>query len=77
MTHYSNNPETVRADLFKDSGKWYTTVELNMGPYYDEPLIHDAVRRAYVDNISPNMSGMTVVVLEPYHKHSHPVMLKV
>ena len=39
MTHYSNRPGNVRVDFFKPSGKWYTTVEMNMEDYYDEPLI--------------------------------------
>ena len=37
----------VRIDLFKESGKWYATGSVNMGPYYKHPGgPHEAVLSA-------------------------------
>ena len=40
----------VRIDLFKESGKWYATGSVNMGPYYKHPGgPHEAVLSAARD----------------------------
>ena len=74
MTNYSNNPGKVRVDFFKPSGKWYETEELDMSAYYGEPVIHNAILKAYYEQIAPYHEDMTMVVLEPYHQFSHPIM---
>lgn len=89
MTHYSNKPGHVRVDFFKPGGKWKYTFEVNMGPFYNEPLIHDAIGKAL--DADSHLGRPTrhqvydhpwwhtwegpILVLEPYHKHAHPVML--
>lgn len=82
MSNYSNNPESVRVDFFRPSGKWYTTeAVLFVGGWKSSPdnLIHDAfarsLRKHFVDD-PDRLQGMIAICLEPYHEHSHPIMLK-
>lgn len=80
MTHYNDNPGMVRVDYFKPGGKWYMTEAIEMpDAEYSAPNIHEAVRRS-LDASRPDRepgwwSQFTVVVLEPYHQHAHPVMI--
>jgi len=75
----------VRGDLFKKhSGKWAYTVSFNMSKFYHGTNIVDAVKQAirtpgaqndvYESTVAPGC-GYYLVVLEPYHEHSHPVMV--
>lgn len=72
MGNYSANEGSVRVSLFKPSGKWYTDFAIDMSDYYNEPLIHDAVLKAYGKPVS---QGWMLICLDPYHIHSHPVMI--
>ncbi|MFW6046657.1 MAG: hypothetical protein ACOCP4_02560 [Candidatus Woesearchaeota archaeon] len=75
--NYSNEPYMVRVDIFKPSGKWYQTIAVNFQGLYEEPLIHNQIEKGlegYGWNIKSH-KGWKVVVLEPYHQHSHPVMI--
>lgn len=73
---YNVNDSVVRADRFKPSGKWYDSRALDMSSFYDEPLVHDAVRKAMMLTNMQLEEGWMLVVLEPYHVNSHPVILK-
>lgn len=73
---YTSDDSKVRGDVFKESGKWYETIQLNMKGLYDEALTQDAVRAAFNRDYEGMFKGMTLVVLEPYHKHAHPVSMK-
>jgi len=72
----------VRADRFKESGKWYDTFALPMRGFHDKPVIHEAVhaalnsmRIADTDRGFPHAAeGWFVVVLDPYHHNSHPIV---
>ena len=76
MTHYSENSGSVRVDYFKPSGKWAYTNSVDMSDYWDVPSVHDAVRSAILDAFGVlDESYYTIVVLEPYHKHAHPIMI--
>jgi len=81
MSHYSNDPQNVRVDFFKPSGKWYATEQVTMvGWRGDEVLIHDSLVDA-LDNLErkdggPLFRGMQVICLEPYHEFSHPISIK-
>lgn len=81
MSGYSDDPASVRVDFFKESGKWYTTEAVKWTGYDD--YIFDAFERSLrlhlYDQSSGRMrlSGMWAVCLEPYHKHAHPLMVKV
>lgn len=74
---YSESDSIVRADRFKPSGKWYDSIALEMNDYYNvPPVVHDAVRLAAERQGVVVHEGWWLVVLEPYHIHSHPVILK-
>lgn len=73
---YSASESIVRADQFKPSGKWYQSIALEMGDLWHAPNIHDAIRIAWERATgNPLPEGWRVVVLEPYHVHSHPIMI--
>ena len=76
MTNYSNNPGSVRVDLFKESGKWYMTEDVDMSEFWDFGIgPHDAVEAA-LEAKGRNLKHFTRVVLDPYHLLAYPVMLK-
>lgn len=80
-------PSVVRVDFFKASGKWYTTETVDMGATYQEPLLDDAVAKALFNYLKKpskpggvcelRLSEMTAVILDPFHEHNLPVMLRV
>lgn len=73
---YSAEDYMVRADRFKPSGKWYDTFALNMSGCFEMSSVFDAVRSAMRLQGIELEKGWLLVVLEPYHKHSHPVIIK-
>lgn len=76
--NYSQRPGMVRVDFFKPSGKWKETVAMDMSGVYDFDLIHDAVRTALRNNFGDGVEafkGLTMVILEPYHKNAHPILM--
>lgn len=88
--NYSENPGMVRIDRFKDTGKWYDTYAINMSGYWHVIIdnkwnrIHNALKSAIADDerFGPYWvdkwlaQGGFIVCLEPYHEHSHPIILK-
>ncbi len=88
MGNYSNVSSCVRVDFFKLSGKYYTTEAVNwMGRYKEEELIYEQfadsvirhLRESTPEHNVPNirLSDMVAVCLDPFHPHSHPLMMKV
>lgn len=75
MTNYSDNPGMVRVDYFKESGKWYMTDAVDMSLVYDYTSIHAAVEAAIIEHRGA-LPHFNIVVLEPYHKNAHPVMIR-
>jgi hypothetical protein len=75
MSNFSINEHDVRVDFFREQGKWYATEQLSMVDVYNYPSIHDAVRHALDVKFGKRYDDMWAVVLDPYHRHSHPVML--
>lgn len=75
MTHYSDKPYMVRVDIFKPSGKWYETISVSMKDKYHTADLHEALRSAILvrRTIADNW---LYVCLDPYHKHSHPIILR-
>lgn len=65
----------VRVDRFKPRGKWYDTFSIDMEEHYNDNDLHDAVQKC-IEKEGYKMDDWIFVCLEPYHKHSHPVMLK-
>jgi len=77
--NYSENEGSVRASLFKTSGKWYSDYAIDMSAVYYTANIHDAlksaVRKDHPHLMNDSYKGWRLVVLEPYHMHSHPLMI--
>lgn len=73
---YAVDEGIVRADRFKPSGKWYDSIALDMSQNYNDNLIHNAVKASAERQDVKLDEGWTLVVLEPYHVHSHPVIIK-
>jgi hypothetical protein len=83
--NYSEHPDHVRVDFFTERNKWYTTEEVVWtGPYESVftsksvTLIHDSFRISLRNHFGdkPRLVGMWAVCLEPYHRYSHPLMVK-
>lgn len=71
---------TVRVEVFKPSGKWYTTLALKWTAPDSDILIHDAFRQCLAEDKTVkrgSLSGMIAVCFDPYHEHSHPIMAKI
>lgn len=80
MQNYSDKPNSVRVDFFKESGKWYTTEAVICDDY--EGILPDCLKEDVVRHLRQadgriRLSGMWAVVLDPYHKYSHPQMFKI
>lgn len=71
---FTTDEAMVRMDFFKESGKWYDTVSVSMRGYYGVSILEAVVKSARTQCNA--YSGMTLVCLEPYHQHSHPVMIQ-
>jgi hypothetical protein len=81
VSHYTENPRMVRVDFFKTNAfgrptKWYLTEAVEFTPY-DGVLIHDAFTQSLERHLEGRLRGMVAVCLEPYHEHSHPIVVVV
>lgn len=72
---YALEDSKVRVDRFKERGKWYDTIVVDMKDDYRSASIHDSLQTR-LREAGYSMDGWIYVCLEPYHMHSHPVMLK-
>jgi hypothetical protein len=87
---FTVNDSRVRVDFFKPSGKWYGTGSIDMSAHYKGD-IGECVRRACSEEHAKGKEGEwdhtfnpqdwvsgggTIVVLEPAHENSHPIMIK-
>jgi hypothetical protein len=72
--NYSDNPGMVRVDYFKPSGKWYMTEAHDMYDFYNELDIYKAVEMMLVRD-DRYLRHFDIVVLEPFHRNSYPVMI--
>lgn len=80
MSNYSGNEDSVRVDIWKESGKWYTTLELKWDRYLvkeggTRELMHDTFKRCLREQHENCYIGMTATCLDPYHEYSHPLMI--
>lgn len=73
---FDPRPYMVRADFFTDDPrmKWKYTKALDMSEVYYLSFVHAAVSMAW-KAMRPRMQSLVIVVLEPYHHQSCPVML--
>ena len=78
---YSNNPEDVRVDFFKPSGKWYCTEKVRWtAPFYATRFdALESFARSLQDHFKDQpdrLSDMTAVCLNPYRELAYPLMIK-
>lgn len=79
MTHFSANSYMVRGEVFRTNGKWYMTIAINMnGQYRDFPVGTAIINAMKEDEYQKKLIGSEyiLVVLDPYHEHAHPQMIK-
>ena len=84
MSGYSDDPRMVRVDIWKASGKWYSTVAMKWVRYHNYKP-HDSKENfmtmkevfltSFLLAFPGSFKGMTATCLEPYHSHSYPVMI--
>lgn len=51
MSHYSDNPASVRVDFFKPSGKWYCTEAIIWTGAYRDSQLHAEFARSLGDHL--------------------------
>lgn len=75
MGNYNENESSVRVDFFKPGGKWQFTKAVQWTGGYRDCCIHEAFKTT-LDNAGIDIRYFNVVCLEPYHEHSHPLMIR-
>ena len=71
---YTTDPEMIRVDFFKPSGKWYTTESIKWVGSYTTDL-HEGFKRSLRASLGDRLKGMTAVCLHPYHELAFPLMI--
>lgn len=77
MGHYSINPGSVECVIFKERGKWYCDVALDMTDVYDTLFLHEAILHCLYKQYEGKWIDMWAVVMDPYHRDSHSQMIKI
>ena len=78
---YTTDERMTRVDIFKENFKWYTTIALRWDRYDpDEDSNYESIietfKRCCKAQFKNSFAGMFAVCLEPYHKYSYPLMIK-
>lgn len=79
---YSSDSRMVRVDFFKESGKWYTTEEMNWDRYHSKDsdgnieLVDETFERCLNEQFHESFKGMIAICLEPYHENAFPQMVR-
>ena len=76
MGNYSAIASRCRVDFFKESGKYYTTEEIEFPPETYDYDPYSAVAVSLKTQLGKRLDGMTAVCLEPYCSHPYPIMIK-
>jgi hypothetical protein len=74
MSNYIDDERMCRVDLFKGSGKWYTTISIKWEDYKTANL-KEYLKQSVKDQ-SGEWEGFTAVCLHPYSQFSHPIMVQ-
>ena len=74
MGNFSENESSIRVDFFKPGGKWVFTRAVQWTGGYKDCCIHTAFKESLVE-AELLLPHYTIVCLEPYHEHSHPLCL--
>ncbi len=77
---YTTDSNKVRIDVWKESGKWYTTAQLDWDNYGNswtkgDELIHETFKRCLAEQFKGVFKNMRVTCLEPNHVNSHPISI--
>ena len=70
---YTTKENMVRVDLFKPSGKWYCSVELEWLDYFTSDLRGHLKEQLELQH--GKYEGMYAVCLHPHSEFEHPIML--
>jgi len=77
MSNFSADEQSCRVDIWKASGKWYDTINLIWDEgWADGGRIHSTFRNLMEDQYPGKWLGMHATCLEPFHKYSHPISIK-
>lgn len=78
---YTVSESSVRVDIFKPSGKWHTTLSIDMNDVYDEDFVGIALKKCLEKtNWKPAenkdfSNGWFAVCLEPYNRNAFPFIV--
>jgi hypothetical protein len=91
ITLNTKEQHRVQVHFFKGSGKWYGSATIDMADYF-QGLIHECVFQACEAEFAKGADGdwghtfspagwvqggeASIVCIEPWHEHSHPIMIK-
>lgn len=72
---YHIDDSNVRVDIFKESGKWYTTIQLKWIGY--NGLLHDEFEESLKKQLGDSRAynRMQAICLHPYNANTHPVSI--
>lgn len=81
--NYSENEGMCRVDFWRlregsmGLGKWYTSEAIDFSEFYNEPLIHEAFRKALDKHFGSEkrLTGFQATCGNPYHIHEHPIAI--
>jgi hypothetical protein len=72
------------------AGKWYTTIALDMSKHYHSGVLRELLEDAIINALKEQLDeidtasgprrrfgGMWAVVLDPYHEHAHPMIVRI
>ncbi len=79
MSNYSIDPASVRVDFFKKTGKWYATEAITwvvLGTWEKPDFIFKEFKLSLREYLGDKYQSMTAVCLEPYHPHTHPLLIR-
>lgn len=76
---FSAHDYDVRVDIFKSSGKWYTTISMVWRQYNTEDDVLESFRRSLEEYILVNRAGtfkgMIAVCLKPNCENACPLLM--
>ena len=75
MSHYTDDPTSVRVDFFNANGKWYTTEAIIWLDYEGE--IFSTFQRSLAKSLRGRLCGLWAVCLAPYSDMAFPMMVRV
>ena len=81
--NYSQHTNHVRVDFFKESGKWYTTHEVEWKESWEDPILTETFKRVLRRHLYDGahkpyrLTDMIAVCLNPFHEKPWPLMQRI